>query len=78
MSYQSKLVSSTGATGCGLVIGVLLVVVALVFLQTWVVMILFGVLASMTGWGCAIGFWPTFVIVWIMSILTSNSSTSSD
>ena len=56
------------------------IVVALVFLLgiaiwcagvalgAWILMLLLGWLASLTGWACAIGFLPSFVICLIISL----------
>lgn len=51
------------------VIVAILLSFAIACFEAWFVMVLLGALASMTGWGCAIGFWPTYVIVVIASFL---------
>lgn len=34
----------------------------------WILMLLLGLLASLTGWACAIGFWASFVICFILQL----------
>lgn len=62
--------------GLALVIAGVALSIITAFLGAWVVMILLGVLASLTGWGCAIGFWPTVLIVLIVGILTNRGRSS--
>jgi hypothetical protein len=42
---------------------------AVAVFPAWLLMLLMGVLASVTGWPVAIGFIPCFIIVLIMAIL---------
>ena len=46
-------------------VGIFLAIVAI---PSFILMILLGVLASLTGWACAIGFLPCFVIVLILGL----------
>lgn len=44
---------------------------ALVAIPSFILMILLGVLASLTGWACAIGFLPCFIIVLILGLFVN-------
>ncbi len=49
------------------IIGVALVAI-LVAIEAWLVMVLWGVVASAFGWP-TIGFWVTFALIWLVHIL---------
>ena len=38
----------------------------------WILMLLLGALASVTGWACAIGFVPCFIICVIIGLFTGG------
>lgn len=62
-------VRASGGLLAGLVAGVVVLGVAALFLQAWIVMLLLGAIASLSGWSCAIGFWLTFVIMLVVTIV---------
>lgn len=44
-------------------------ILGLAIIETWLVMLLLGVLSAITGWHLAIGFWPVFVVLLILNII---------
>lgn len=54
----------------GILVALLAIAIVAAFLAVpaAVLMLLLGVLASLTGWACAIGFAPCFIIVLILAI----------
>lgn len=69
-----KSVMSAGCIGLVLATSVVVIYTLLI---VWPVMLLLGVLASMTGWPIALGFWQTFVLTLIVRLLVANASPSS-
>lgn len=55
----------------------LLIVTVSAMILAWPVMVLLGVFASLTGFPTAIGFWATFVLVFIVKLLTSEGGSTS-
>jgi hypothetical protein len=54
----------------GLLVGLLIVALAAIFTEAWIVMLALGALAAVTGWACALGYWATFLILLIVSFIT--------
>lgn len=52
----------------GVVLLAVAIIVACLSVGAWILMILLGTLASLTGWSVAIGFLPCLVIVAIISL----------
>ena len=62
----------------GTLIGVLILIAILILPTTWIVMLLLGTFASLTGFSAfAIGFWPTFVLVLIVQLFIVFGNKSS-
>lgn len=60
-----------------LAIGVVLFIIGCGALSAWILMLLLGALASLTGWETAINFWASLIIVAILGMFVGGGRSKS-